>query len=62
MTNVRNPALPQWRKLGADPARRCLVPLTESCEWTPEPIELGDGKKSVNGAMWLQVTDQPLFG
>jgi putative SOS response-associated peptidase YedK len=61
MTNVRNLALPQWRKLAADPAQRCLVPLTEFCEWTPEPIDLEDGKKPVKGEMWYKVTDQPLF-
>ena len=32
MTNVRNLALSQWRRLAEDPARRCLVPLTEFCE------------------------------
>jgi putative SOS response-associated peptidase YedK len=61
MTNVRNLKLPQWRKLAEDPAQRCLVPLTEFCEWTPEPMDLGDGKKPVKGEMWFQVTDQPLF-
>lgn len=61
MTNVRNLALPQWRRLAEKPENRCLVPLTEFCEWTPEPVDLGDGKKPVKGEMWFQVTDQPLF-
>ena len=43
MTNVRNLKLPQWRALSADPARRCLVPLTELCDWTPDKHEVGDG-------------------
>lgn len=35
MTNVRNLGLPQWRRLAEKPENRCLVPLTEFCEWTP---------------------------
>ena len=61
MTNVRNLKLPQWRKLAADPANRCLVPLTEFCEWTPDKHDLGDGKPPIKGEMWFQVTDQPTF-
>lgn len=61
MTNVRNLALPQWRRLAEKPENRCLLPLTEFCEWTPEPIDRGDGKKPVKGEMWFQVTDQPIF-
>ena len=61
MTNVRNLGLPQWRRLADKPENRCLVPLTEFCEWTPEPHDLGDGKKPVKGEMWFQVQDQPLF-
>ena len=40
---------------------RCLVSLTEGCEWTPEAHDLADGKKPVKGEMWFQVADQPLF-
>ena len=61
MTNVRNLGLPQWRRLADKPENRCLVPLTEFCEWTPEPHDLGDGKKPVKGEMWFQVKDQPLL-
>lgn len=43
MTNVRNLGLPQWRRLAERPENRCLVPLTEFCEWTPEKYDLGDG-------------------
>jgi putative SOS response-associated peptidase YedK len=61
MTNVRQLGLPQWRKLAEKPENRCLIPCTEFCEWTPEPVDLGDGKKPVKGEMWFQVTDQPIF-
>ncbi|WP_230772054.1 SOS response-associated peptidase family protein [Sphingomonas sp. Leaf4] len=61
MTNVRNLAAPQWRKLAADPANRCLIPLTEFCEWTPDKHDLGDGKPKLKGEMWFTVVDQPVF-
>lgn len=61
MTNVRNLGLAQWRALAARPEQRCLIPLTEFCEWTPEPIDLGDDKKPIKGEMWFAVSDQPLF-
>ncbi|UUL84050.1 SOS response-associated peptidase family protein [Sphingomonas qomolangmaensis] len=61
MTNVRNLKLPQWRKLAEKPENRCLVPLTEFCEWTPDKHDLGDGKPPLKGEMWFQVTDQPVF-
>lgn len=61
MTNVRNLALPQWRRLAARPENRCIVPLTEFCEFTPEKHKLGDGKPPLKGEMWFQVVDQPVF-
>ena len=61
MTNVRNLALPQWRRLAEWPQNRCLIPLTEFCEWTPKPVDLGDGKKPLRGEMWFSVVDQPIF-
>jgi putative SOS response-associated peptidase YedK len=61
MTNVRNLALPQWARLAARPENRCLVPLTEFAEFTPERHDLGDGKKPLKGEMWFSVTDQPVF-
>ena len=60
MTNVRNLALPQWRRLAERPENRCLIPLTEFCEWTPDVYDVGGGKP-IKGEMWFQVTDQPLF-
>jgi putative SOS response-associated peptidase YedK len=61
MTNVRQLGLPQWRKLAERPENRCLVPLTEFCEFTPEKHDLGDGKPPLKGEMWFQVVDQPVF-
>ncbi len=61
MTNVRHLALPQWRKLAERPENRCLVPLTEFCEFTLENHDLGDGKPPLKGEMWFQVIDQPVF-
>lgn len=61
MTNVRTLALSPWKALASSAERRCLVPLTEFCEWTPETHDLGDGKKPLTGEMWFQVTDQPIF-
>ena len=61
MTNVRNLSLPQWRRLAEKPSNRCLIPLTEFCEWTPEKHKLGDGKPPLKGEMWFSVTDQPVF-
>ena len=61
MTNVRQLGLPQWRKLAENPENRCLVPLTEFCEWEQQPTDLGDGKKPIRAERWFQVTDQPIF-
>jgi putative SOS response-associated peptidase YedK len=44
MTNVRNLALPQWKRLAEHPEQRCLVPLTEFAEWTPGKHQVGEGK------------------
>lgn len=61
MTNVRQLHLPQWRRLAEDPAHRCLIPLTEFCEWAPIATDLDDGKKPVKGEMWFRPTDQDVF-
>lgn len=60
MTNVRNLAVPQWRKLASEPENRCLVPLTEFCEWTPDLHQVGEGKP-IKGEMWFNVVDQSVF-
>ncbi len=61
MTNVRNLSLPQWQRLAERPENRCLVPLTEFCEFTTEKYDLGDGKPPLKGEIWFSVTDQPVF-
>ncbi|WP_294392657.1 SOS response-associated peptidase family protein [uncultured Sphingomonas sp.] len=61
MTNVRQLGLAQWRRLAERPENRCLIPLTEFCEWTPKAVDLRDGKKPIKGEMWFQVTDQAIF-
>ncbi len=53
ITNVRNLSSPFWRSMLADPARRCLVPVTAFCEWT--------GAKGAKRKMWFALTDRPLF-
>ena len=60
MTNVRNLALPQWRRLAAEPHNRCLIPLTEFCEWTPDKHKVGEGP-ALKGEMWFDVPEQPVF-
>ena len=57
MTNIRNLALPQWRRLTDKVENRCLIPLTEFCEFTPEK----DPTHGIKGEMWFGVTDQPVF-
>ncbi len=57
MTNVRQLGLPQWRRLAERPENRCLVPLTEFCEWTPGK----DPEYGIKGEMWFSVVDQPTF-
>lgn len=61
MTNVRQLGLPQWRRLAERPENRCIVPLTEFCEFTPEKHDLGDGKPPLKGEIWFRVSDQPVF-
>ena len=61
MTNVRNLELPQWRRLSEKPSNRCLIPLTEFCEWTPEKHDLGDDRPALKGEMWFRVVDRPVF-
>jgi putative SOS response-associated peptidase YedK len=60
MTNVRNLTLPQWRRLAEKPQNRCLIPVTEFAEWTPDLHDVGGGKP-IKGEMWFAVPDQPVF-
>jgi putative SOS response-associated peptidase YedK len=59
ITNVRD--LTRWRPRLEKPEGRCLIPLTEFAEWTPERHDLRDGKPALKGEMWFNVTDQPVF-
>lgn len=57
ITNVRNLASPLWRSALAEPARRCLVPVTAFSEWsaTPDPRT---GRKRKH---WFDLPAEPLF-
>lgn len=57
ITNVRNLASPMWRSALADPARRCLVPVTAFSEWSAAP-DPQTGRKRKH---WFDLPDEPLF-
>lgn len=60
MTSVRNLLLPQSKRHAEHPEQRCLVPLTEFAEWTPDKHQVSEGKL-IKGEMWFDVPDQPVF-
>jgi len=53
VTNVRNLASPFWRSALNRPDRRCLVPLTEFCEW--------EGETGAKRERWFSVAEAPIF-
>jgi putative SOS response-associated peptidase YedK len=53
VTNVRNLSSPFWRGALETPERRCLVPVTEFCEWSGEP-----GSKKEH---WFSLNDEEIF-
>jgi putative SOS response-associated peptidase YedK len=53
VTNVRNLASPFWRGALARPDRRCLVPVTEFCEWS--------GEKGAKREHWFSLPASPIF-
>ena len=57
VTNVRNYTSPFWKSALTNPARRCLVPVTEFQEWSVEPMP-DTGKKK---PFWFSVPSQPVF-
>ena len=61
MTNVRQLGLPQWKRLAEKPHNRCLIPVTEFAEWSPEKHDLSDGKPPLKGEMWFTLPEQPIF-
>ena len=58
VTNIRNLASPMWRSALADPARRCVVPVTAFSEWSADPDPL-TGKKRKH---WFALRGAELFG
>lgn len=57
ITNVRNLASPMWRSALADPARRCLVPVTAFSEWSALADPLTGRKRK----HWFDLPGDPLF-
>jgi putative SOS response-associated peptidase YedK len=59
VTNVRNLASPFWRNALDRPERRCIVPVTQFCEWTAVPDQ-STGRKS---KIWFGLSDpeKPVF-
>jgi putative SOS response-associated peptidase YedK len=57
VTNVRNLSSPFWRSALKNPARRCLVPVSQFCEWTAESDPVTKRKRKV----WFGHADEPLF-
>ena len=57
VTNVRNLSSPMWRAALADPARRCLVPVTAFSEWSALP-DPATGRKRKH---WFALRDAQLF-
>ena len=57
ITNVRNLASPMWRSALADPARRCLVPVTAFSEWSAAP-DPQTGRKRKH---WFDLPQDALF-
>ena len=53
ITNIRNLDSNFWKSRLADPANRCLVPVTSFCEWT--------GEKGSKEKVWFAVSDTPVF-
>jgi putative SOS response-associated peptidase YedK len=52
--------LRRWRPRLENPEGRCLIPLTEFCEWTPGTHDVGGGKP-IKGEMGFDVLDQDVF-
>ena len=59
VTNVRNLDSPFWRSALGNVERRCLVPVTQFCEWTAEPDPETKRKRKVWFAM--HEDHEPLF-
>jgi putative SOS response-associated peptidase YedK len=53
VTNVRNLSSPFWRGALSRPDRRCLVPVTEFCEWS--------GERGSKREHWFSLIEAPIF-
>ena len=53
IVNVRNLNSPFWRKMLNDPSKRCLVPVSQFCEWYGE---IGSKKQA-----WFSMKDESIF-
>lgn len=53
VANVRNLSSPFWRSALKNPERRCLVPVTDFCEWS--------GEKSSKIEHWFSVPSHGIF-
>jgi putative SOS response-associated peptidase YedK len=52
-TNVRNLNNGEWRRLLSAPGQRCLVPVSDFCEWS--------GEKGSKREHWFSLPAAPLF-
>lgn len=59
VTNIRNLASPFWRSALDKVERRCIVPVTQFCEWTEQPDPVTRRKRKV----WFGMHEahDPLF-
>jgi putative SOS response-associated peptidase YedK len=53
VTNVRNLSSPFWRSALARAERRCIVPVTDFCEWS--------GEKGSKAEHWFSLPATPIF-
>lgn len=53
VTNVRNLASPFWKSTLARPEFRCLVPVSDFCEW--------EGAAGAKQARWFSIPSRPIF-
>jgi putative SOS response-associated peptidase YedK len=53
VTNVRNLSSPFWRSALKNPERRCLVPVTDFCEW--------EGERGSKLERWFSLPSSPIF-
>lgn len=53
ITNVRNLRSPFWKNMIGNPGSRCLVPVTDFCEW--------EGDTGAKKERWFSVPSRPIF-